>query len=110
MAETDGYIILVEPYPHEDEVVALQLAYAESKEQASGKVGGDRKHLSNQISVGQLNRRPRDFGVNILYSHVDLLLNLSQVFRLSGLKSNFHLFFKLLIIIALYGLLKCLAR
>ena len=34
MAETDGYIILVEPYPHEDEGVALQLAYAESKEQA----------------------------------------------------------------------------
>ena len=30
----DGYILLAEPYPHDDELIALTLQYAESAEEA----------------------------------------------------------------------------
>jgi hypothetical protein len=34
MPETDGYILLAEPYPEDDELIALHLQYAESAEEA----------------------------------------------------------------------------
>jgi len=32
--KSDGYILLIEPYPHDEETFALQLGYAESEEEA----------------------------------------------------------------------------
>lgn len=34
MPELDGYILLAEPYPHDDELITLTLQYADSQEEA----------------------------------------------------------------------------